>query len=129
MQTQTTTAGILLQTGNVPLSLYVQNACITNWDRIAMKNKFNSFKNSLHLRLAWLSRIKTGISSIVMQDIFLHGNISPQRTDNPFFARSVNIFHQNSFAELNRENSKLRTYKLLKSEIGREPYLIKKHSR
>ena len=54
MQTQTTTTGILLETGNVPLSLYAQKACIKNWDRIALKNKCNSlvqisYKNSLHL--------------------------------------------------------------------------------
>ena len=69
------------------------------------------------------NRIQTCLSSIGMQNIFLHGNISPRSTENLFFARSVDIFHQNSFAELNRENSKLRTYKFLKTEIGREPYL------
>ena len=86
-----------------------------------MKNKCNSsvqisYKSSLHLRLVWPNRIQTCLSSIGMQNIFLHGNISPRSTTNL-------IFHQNSFAELNRENSKLRTYKFLKTEIGREPYL------
>ena len=128
VQTQTATIGILLETGNVPLSLYAQKASIKNWDRIAMKNKCNtlvqiSYRNSLQLRLAWPSRIQTCLSSIGMQNIFLHGNNSPQNTENLFFARSMDIWQQNSFAELNRDNSKLRTYKLLKSEIGREPYL------
>ena len=110
VQTQTTTTGILLETGNVPLSLYAQKACIKNWGRIAIKNKCNSsvqisYKNSLRLCLVWPNRILTCLSSIGMQNIFLHGNISPRSTENLFFARSVDIFHQNSFAELNRENS------------------------
>ena len=33
------------------------------------------------------------------------------------------IFHQTSFEEINSENSKLRTYAKLKTEIGREQYL------
>jgi len=33
------------------------------------------------------------------------------------------IFHQNSFAEINSENSKLRTYAKLKTEAGMEKYL------
>ena len=33
------------------------------------------------------------------------------------------IFHQNSFAEINSEHSKLRTYAKLKTEIGIEKYL------
>ena len=36
---------------------------------------------------------------------------------------AVDIFHQNSSAELNRKNSKLRSYKLIKSETRREIYL------
>ena len=33
------------------------------------------------------------------------------------------IFHQNAFAEMNKEESKLRTYKLFKTSAGVEPYL------
>ena len=33
------------------------------------------------------------------------------------------IFHQNSFAQINEPNSKLRTYKHLKSQIGFEDYI------
>ena len=60
-----------------------------------------------------------------MYNIFLHGNNNPQRIENIFFVRLVDIFHQDSFAELNSENTKLRTYKLIKPQIGREPYLDK----
>ena len=128
VQIQTTTVGILLETGNIPLTMYAQKACIKNWDRIAVKNNCNnlvniSYKNSLQQCLTWPSRIQYCLSSIGMQNIFLHGNNCQQSTENLFLFRSMDIFHQNSFAELDRENSKLRTYKLLKTEIGREPYL------
>ena len=128
VQTQTTTVGILLETGSIPLSLYAQKTCIKNWERIAIKNKCNklvqiSYKNSTHLELVWPSRIRSCLSNIGMQEIFLYGNNSRQCTENLFFKRTIDIFHQNSFAELNRVNTKLRSYKLLKTEIGSEPYL------
>ena len=37
--------------------------------------------------------------------------------------RLKDIFHQNSFAQINEPNSKLRTYKHLKSQIGYEDYI------
>ena len=37
--------------------------------------------------------------------------------------RLKDIFHQNSFAQINEPNSKLRTYKHLKSQIGFEEYI------
>ena len=102
--------------------------CIKNWDRIAVKNNCNklvkiSYKNSLQQRLVWPTRVQCCLSSIGMLSTFLHGNNCQQSTENIFFVRSRDIFHQNYFADLDRENSKLRTYKLLKPEIGREPYL------
>ena len=35
----------------------------------------------------------------------------------------MDIFHQKAFAEISDQNSKMRTYGLIKSEIGEEPYL------
>ena len=42
VQTQTATVGILLETGNVPLTLHAKKACIKNWDRITIKNNSNN---------------------------------------------------------------------------------------
>ena len=39
------------------------------------------------------------------------------------FERLKDIFHQNSFEEINSDHSKLRTYAKLKTEIGMEEYL------
>ena len=58
-----------------------------------------------------------------MLDIFLFGNKTSECTENLYSKRTIDIFHQNSFAEISKENSKLRTYKLIKDTIGRESYL------
>ena len=41
------------------------------------------------------------------------------------FQRLCDIFHQNTFHEIRKESSKLRTYSLLKTQIGYENYLSK----
>ena len=42
-----------------------------------------------------------------------------------YFRRLTDIFHQDSFAEINNEKSKLRTYSLIKTSIRMEPYITK----
>ena len=39
------------------------------------------------------------------------------------YQRNVDIFHQGAFGDITSSTSKLRTYGLIKSEIGEEPYL------
>ena len=41
VQIQTSTSGILLETGSVSLSLFVQKFCIKNWERMAIKKQAN----------------------------------------------------------------------------------------
>ena len=53
----------------------------------------------------------------------LHDNIRRENTHVKVFQRLCDIFHQNSFANINTESSKLRTYSLFKKYIGRETYL------
>ena len=54
------------------------------------------------------------------------GNILGGNISNPevkVFNRLVDIFYQNTFAEIEKESSKLRTYSIVKKEAGEEPYL------
>ena len=44
-------------------------------------------------------------------------------TCNLIFARLCDQFHQNTFEAIRGENSKLKTYSVLKTEIGLETYL------
>ena len=126
VQTQTTTSGILLETGSVPLSLFAQKYCIKNWERIAIKKQSNilvqtSYSNSLEKRLLWTDKIKSCLSINGMQNLF--GNNSQVEVHKVYFTRIVDIFHQNSFADIRREDSKLRTYALIKTDTGIERYL------
>ena len=58
-----------------------------------------------------------------MQNLFNNNN--QIQVHNAYFTRVVDIFHQHAFADIRREDSKLRTYSLLKSDIGKERYLEK----
>ena len=54
------------------------------------------------------------------------GNILSGDVSNPeveVFKRLVDIFYQNTFADIKKESSKLRTYSIVKMEAGEEPYL------
>ena len=111
---KTSTVGILLETGNIPLSLNAQKACIKNWERIAIKGMCNnliqiSYKSSVESNLAWPTRIRNILSHIGMQDIFIFGNNTNRNIGNLFFHRVTDIFYQNSFAVINSEHSKLGT--------------------
>ena len=128
VQVQTSTYGILLDTGRTPLTLYAQKYCIKNWERIAIKKECNtllqiSFVNSLKLKLPWPNRIKNCLSTNGLQTLF--NNTGQVHVHKIYFTRIVDIFHQNAFADNRREDSKLRTYAHLKTEIGRELYLEK----
>ena len=125
VQTQTSTLGILLETGSVPLSLFSQKFCIKNWERIAKKQANilvqTSYCNSYVKKMFWTERIKTCLSINGMQDLF--ENYGQIQVHNVYFTRLTDIFHQNAFADIRREDSKLRTYALLKTQIGAEQYL------
>ena len=51
------------------------------------------------------------------------GTIHNNSIHEDVFRRMQDIFHQESFVEM-KESSKLRTYRIIKTEIGREEYLI-----
>ena len=128
VQTQTPTYGILLDTGQTPLTLSAQKYCIKNWERIAIQKKCNtllniSYINSLRENLPWPKRIKTCLSTNGLGNLF--NSSSQLHVNKIYFTRVVDIFHQNAFADNRRENSKLRTYALIKTDIGREKYLEK----
>ena len=55
-----------------------------------------------------------------MLNLFLEKH---EKTHHFLFQRLNDIFHQHEFHDMNRETSKLRTYKILKTKIGYESYL------
>ena len=125
VQTQTSNIGVLLETGRIPISLYAKRNCIKNWGRIALNKNCNvltgmSYDNMLKNDIMWYNSINTSLAQIGLQYI-TYGGYTNQSPHNVFFKRVIDIFHQNSFAEINSENSKLRTYKLFKTSIKQEP--------
>ena len=81
-----------------------------------------SYNNIVKCDILWFRSIRTCLAQIGLQYI-IRGGTSNQSPHNIFFQRIVDIFHQDAFAEINNENSKLRTYKLFKTTIKQEPYL------
>ena len=101
---------------------------VTNWSRIAIKNKANelvmkSYEFAKLQNLIWATQIKNTLSEIGMMESFI--NSDDCNIQEKAFKRMCDIFHQSAFEQINTENSKLRTYKLIKTNIGREIYLEK----
>ena len=65
---------------------------------------------------------KLNLSQIGMMEMFISDKQDPNCYVK-FFQRLKDIFHQETFAEINEPNSKLRTYKHIKTEVGFESYL------
>ena len=79
--------------------------------------------NALKLKLPWPIRIKNSLSINGLQN--LYNNTGLVQAHKIYFSRIVDIFHQNAFADIRREGSKLRTYAHIKTDIGKELYLKK----
>ena len=125
VQKQTTNIGVLLELGETPLSLTGTRNAIKNWVRISKDTTCNelvkiSYANCITNNLLWSNKIKETLSGIGMLNKFLNKD---DNTHIAAFQRLTDIFHQNTFHEINNEASKLRTYSLFKTQIGYEKYL------
>ena len=127
VQKQTTNVGVLLELGMVPLHLYAKKNAIKNWNRITKLNQANgltslSYTKSVTEQLSWPTQCELNLSQIGMMETFTTDNIDVNLHEK-FFRRLNDIFIQDSFSEINKPESKLRTYKKLKTKIGFENYL------
>ena len=68
----------------------------------------------------WPSQVKRTLSQIGIMESFITKDKSSHLK---LFQRLCDIFHQNAFSEISKDNSKLRTYNLVKTKIGLENYL------
>ena len=127
VQRQTSNIGVLLETGRTPLYLLGKKQCIKNWVRIAKTRVANSlviasYDNALENNLQWPLAIKTTLSRVGQLNIFLSAENCRKPPSELFFQRGRDIFHQEAFSEIRKQESKLRTYAKLKTEIGLENY-------
>ena len=130
VQKHTTTIGILLELVMVPITLYAIRASIKNWERIRDKRANIllqlSLEDATREKLPWISTIKNHLESNGMMNLFLQNN-TPY-VHKLLFQRLSDHFHQNAFETIQNNNSKLRTYSLIKRTIGLEDYLLNIHN-
>ena len=129
VQKQTSNTGVLLELGRIPLQNFAIKSAIKNWERIKTGNINDNLKHS-HLNaeledLPWATHTRSIIRLHNLEN--LHQTQSKSRK-HPFLHKIVHtkqceLFHQNAFLAINSPDSKLRTYGLFKTEIGRETYL------
>ena len=125
VQKQTSNTGVLLELSRLPITQFAKKNCIKNWRRIHIQKKANplllaSHRESLLNKLIWTDSVYTCLNGIGVQV----PHRGKQLLENVSWERLTDIFYQNSFAEVNN-GGKLRTYALLKTEIGRAGYLDK----
>ena len=124
VQKNTTTMGVLLELGRTPLMLEARRLSLKNWERI--KNGDGnilvdcSYKNSSEKELDWNATICRLLSEHGMQY-----RITEETSDtgDAFLGKAKDIHYQEAFTQIQNPESKLRTYALIKTNIGREPYL------
>ena len=123
VQKQTSSIGTLLELGAVPIMFFGVKNCLKNCHTIHKRHEANSILLQVHRmatehNLPWPVLTKHHLDSIGIGSDSEVNNIHRAA-----FERLKDIFHQNSFEEINSEHSKLRTYAQLKTEAGMEKYL------
>ena len=126
VQKQTTNIGVLLELGRTPLSLWATKYAIKNWERIHLGQDNEILINGYNESdMSWGTRIRATLELNDMLNFF----DSESNSNYPFvylkvFKKIYDDFHQTSFDGIKRDESKLRTYSLFKTEIGLERYLL-----
>ena len=121
VQKQTTNVGVLLELGEVPLTVLAQNNCIKNFSRIKIVKQANSLLTNLvqgnFSNYSWfyITQHCLDSSGVEKTDVKIRNCLLP---------RLMDIFHQEAHLDINRDSSKLRTYRELKTRLGMEKYLL-----
>ena len=127
VQIQTTNIGILLETGEIPISIHAKKHTIKNWVRIARENGNKlitcSFESAENENLLWYEQIRNEFFTIGLGDIFISAKFTTDIIEDIYFQRKTDIFYQSTFSKIKENNNKLRTYSLFKCKKGYEKYL------
>ena len=104
--------------------LEAQRLSVKNWERIKNGDGNSlvtySYQNACNKELDWIRTVHTLLARNGLQY-----RISDGSSDvcNALMGKTKDIFHQEAFAQVADPKSKLRTYGLIKENIGREDYL------
>ena len=126
---QTTNIGVLLELGKTTLNIEGIKLGIKNWERIRKQNAnsmlISSYTDAMMENLPWIIGIKENLEKNGMLSLFINEYPNaPNFIHKKLHHTLVDEFHQNAFATIGHEGSKLRTYALSKTKIGLEKYLI-----
>ena len=129
VQKQTTNIGVLLELGRIPFHIHAIKAATKNWERIKNKQAnpllYSSYIDAVNENLIWISNIKKHLEGNGMLCFFTNSyENKPLFIHKKIYQKLSDIFHQEAFHTISSDQSKLRTYGLLKTKIGIEKYLI-----
>ena len=129
VQRQTTNIGVLLELGRIPLKIYCIKQAVKNWERIKKGNAnpvlLSSYNDAMKENLAWVNGLKNHLEKNGMLSLFINCYANkPDFIHKKLLQTLSDEFHQEAFASIKEERSKLRTYALIKTDIGLEKYLI-----
>ncbi len=124
----TTTAGVLLELGRIPLCTYGVKNAIKNWERIRKGNAnpvlLASFNEAANENLLWLETIRKTFEENEMIEYFTNAYNGKEAISKKIFKRIEEKFHEEALNGIRGERSKLRTYALFKNKPGLEKYLL-----
>ena len=114
VQRQTTNIGVLLELGRIPIDIYAIKFSIKNWERIKAKHANDiliaSYNDAAKENLPWLSNIKGILEGKGMLNLYINSyENNPTFVNKKIFQTLSDEFHQHSFQNIHREQSKLRT--------------------
>ena len=121
VQKQTTNIGVLLDLGEIPISTYAKKQCIKNFHRVRSKKAnvilLASMDNLANNNNVWHVTVKSCLDRLGLGG--LHCDIIHKIA----LDRMTDTFYQEAFLDINRPDSKLRTFAKLKTSPGIEKYL------
>ena len=123
VQRQTSNIGVLLELGRMPIMLHGRKHCIKNWGRIIITRRASEIVGWSHLN-AIDNQLKWSLSvTDCLNRMGIGGRDVDKLVHVKAMRRMADIFHQEAFADTNKEGSKLKTYAKIKEEKGFENYL------
>ena len=125
---KTANIGVLLELGRHPLLINAIKLSIKNWERIrkgdANSLLLASYSDSMNMNLPWTEGIKKQLEGNGLLIHFLNTYpTKPYFIFKTLYTSLIDQFHQGAFSSIKEPGSKLRTYALIKNEIGFERYL------
>ena len=103
-----------LELGKTPISIEAKKLSVKNWERIR-KGQANvyllaSYQDAMNQELLWINQIKKVLETNGFLSLYIDDHSSkPLFVFKKLSERLIDVFHQETFSNISKENSKLRT--------------------